>query len=316
MTELLDFQESVVIGIDVGGTNLRVGLVDEHGDLLDSYIVGTQQTLGGSDPMRSLADMLQSFISQSVVGRYHLRAIAIGFPSMVDETRRKVIRTTFIEGLQNIDVVAGLNRFGVPVFIDRDVNMLLHYDAHRLHLPPKGVWLGCYVGTGMGFSLAFDGRILVGKHGVAGELGHIPGRTGLRCGCGNEGCIETKTAGNALVASLRERYGPDEPIEAVFVDHTDEPFIDEWLEYLAIGFSTAINMLDPTAILVGGGVPQMSGFPKRRLEEKIRRMARKPVPEADLHLTYLEQGPYDGVLGSALCAFEALNTQDSKVLVS
>lgn len=266
----------VVLGIDIGGTNLRVGLVDALGALVDSRRVSSQEALSGDDPMTKLADYLEGYLSEVLDGKYELKAISVGFPSVVDATRTVVLQTTFIPGLNNVNVPQRLSRFGVPVFIDRDVNMIIRHDAKRLNLQHlEGVTFGCYVGTGM------------------------------TCGCGLEGCSETAASGNALVREL-EAHHPGASIDDAFITYGDEPFIDDWLEHLAWTFSTVINLLDPAKIIIGGGVTQMKGFPKQRLEEKIKRMSRKPYPAEDLPIVYTIPGKYDGVIGAALCALEQI----------
>ena len=296
----------VVLGIDIGGTNLRVGLVDQLGALVDSRRVSSQEALSGTDPMGKLADYLDRYLAETLDDTYDLKAIAVGFPSVVDASRTTVIQTTFIPGLNNVNVPDRLSRFGVPVFIDRDVNMIIRYDAKRLGLQgARGVTFGCYVGTGIGCALAVDGNILVGLHGVAGELGHIYEATGIRCGCGLDGCSETMASGNALVREL-ETHHPGAVIDDAFSEYGDEEFIEQWLEHLAWTFSTVINLLDPTTIIIGGGVTQMKDFPKAKLEEKIKRMSRKPYPAEDLPIVYTIPGKYDGVIGAALCALEQL----------
>lgn len=223
----------VVLGIDIGGTNLRVGLVDALGALVDSRRVSSQEALSGSDPMTKLADYLEGYLAEMLDGKYELKAISVGFPSVVDATRTVVLQTTFIPGLNNVNVPERLSRFGVPVFIDRDVNMIIRYDAKRLNLQNlEGVTFGCYVGTGIGCALAVDGKILAGLHGVAGELGHIYEATGRTCGCGLEGCSETAASGNALVREL-EAHHPGASIDDAFSEYGDEQFIDDWLEHLA-----------------------------------------------------------------------------------
>lgn len=295
---------SVILGVDCGGTNLRVGLVGSDYRVSNTRVYESQRILIGDSPMDRLADLLERYLSECLTDGQELIAVSTGFPSMVAADRKTIIRTTFAPALNDIDVTQVLSRFHVPVYAEKDVNLLLRYDGWRLNLRPQGVWLGVYVGTGLGCSLAVDGKILEGVHGVTGELGHIPVGTGLRCGCGNEGCVETKTAGNALVRELKARYGSDEPIRDTFLRHTQEPFIDEWLEYLAIAMATAINLLDPAAVIVAGGVPQMAGFPKERLLQKIHRMARKPVPDSDLSLMYPSVNPEDGIIGAAMYAAE------------
>lgn len=194
----------VVLGIDIGGTNLRVGLVDALGALVDSRRVSSQEALSGNDPMTKLADYLEGYLAEMLDGKYELKAISVGFPSVVDATRTVVLQTTFIPGLNNVNVPERLSRFGVPVFIDRDVNMIIRYDAKRLNLQNlEGVTFGCYVGTGIGCALAVDGKILDGLHGVAGELGHIYEATGRTCGCGLEGCSKRPPPAMRWYVSLK-----------------------------------------------------------------------------------------------------------------
>lgn len=294
--------EALILGIDCGGTHLRMGLVNSEYQVIAARVYKTQETLKGIDPVAELANCIRHYLHRNLPEGSKLEAIAAGFPSIVAADRQTIIDTTFIPSLQNINVCKGLSEFKVPVFVDRDVNMLLRYDAKRFELDPSNAWLGCYIGTGLGCALAVDGKILAGRHGVAGELGHIPARTGLHCGCGNDGCIETKTAGNTLTGIISAEYGPDEPIDQAFARHGSEPFMREWLDYLAQAIATAINLLDPTAVVIGGGVPQMTDFPKDDLMDRILRMTRKPVPADDLTLLYPPVKADDGIIGAAIYA--------------
>lgn len=297
--------EPVVAGIDIGGTNLRIGLVDAASNLHASQRVSSQSALAGDKPLTALSAFLDGYLEASLGRDQRLAAISIGFPSTVDAGRRKVISTSNIPGIADLDVPAALSAFGVPVLIDRDVNMLLRHDTRRLGLDGSpGVVFGCYIGTGLGSALAIDGKILVGKHGVAGELGHIP-FPGVEavCGCGNTGCSEAVASGKALRRQLKAHH-PDIPISEVFTRCADEPFVQQWLEYVAATMATAINILDPVGVIVGGGVTQTEGFPRREFEAALYRMVRKPMPANDLTLHYAKPGHHNGVLGAAIHAFE------------
>ncbi|MFR5004868.1 MAG: ROK family protein [Bifidobacterium dentium] len=223
----------VVLGIDIGGTNSGVAwsTLSVH----SSIPAAVRRISSGRSYDQA------SIISKAILPKCsmanELKAISVGFPSVVDATRTVVLQTTFIPGLNNVNVPERLSRFGVPVFIDRDVNMIIRYDAKRLNLQNlEGVTFGCYVGTGIGCALAVDGKILAGLHGVAGELGHIYEATGRTCGCGLEGCSETAASGNALVREL-EAHHPGASIDDAFSEYGDEQFIDDWLEHLAWTFS-------------------------------------------------------------------------------
>ena len=306
-------RDQVVAGIDIGGTNLRIGLVNPEGILSASQRVSSQSVLAGDTPMEALAEFLVGYLKESLTDEQELVAISIGFPSTVDADRRKVISTSNIPHLHDVDVAAALSMFGVPVLIDRDVNMLLRHDSSRLGLnATPGVVFGCYLGTGLGSAFAVDGKILVGRHGVAGELGHIPfPGVDAVCGCGNIGCSEAVASGKALRRQLKAVH-PDVPISEVFTRCAPAPFVRQWLDYVAAAMASAINILDPAAVIVGGGVTQTAGFPRKELEAAVFRMARKPMPAEDLTLYYAKPGHHNGVLGAALYAFD----ESSRLCVS
>ena len=294
----------VVAGVDIGGTNLRVGLVDEALRLHRAQRVGSQGLLGGDEPLAALAQFLTGYLAENLRPGDELIAVSLGFPSTVDAARRRVISTSNIPSIQDVDVPAALSVLGVPVLLDRDVNMLLRHDTRQLGLnDAAGAVLGCYIGTGFGSALAVDGQIFVGRHGVAGELGHIPfPGVDIVCGCGNTGCAETVASGMALERELRAAHD-GVPIKEVFTRCGGESFVTEWLEYVAATVATAVNILDPTAVIVGGGVTQTKGFPRQRFEAALGRMVRKPLPAHDLALHYAQPGHHSGILGAAIYAF-------------
>ena len=125
----------------------------------------------------------------------------MGFPATVDRTRRKVLSAPNIPGLPDDLPICQIleEALGLPVFLERDVNLLLAYDLQDLKLPRNDTIIGVYFGTGIGNSIYIGGRFHNGANGVAGELGHIP-RLGQEtlCGCGNACCIEPLGGGRRL----------------------------------------------------------------------------------------------------------------------
>lgn len=299
--------ENVVLGFDVGGTNLRVGLIGPDLSLIGAVKTPSRGVFEQSDPMATFCEFLANYLDTRL-GSRELVAISGGFPSTVSADRRTVFSTSNIPALTNIPVADALARFGVPVFVDRDVNNLLRDDLYAHSLPRTGVVIGFYLGTGLGCALAVDGRVLIGRHGVAGELGHIPSHGNLKqCGCGNIGCVESVASGRALEEGLGGSCC-DATIAEVFVKCGDAPFVTNVLEHAAEALATAINILDPHAVVVGGGVVAMKGFPRLSFEEQVVRFARKPYPAAALTFTYSSRGHHNGVRGAGLAAWEALGT--------
>lgn len=185
--------------------------------------------------------------------------------------------------------------------------MLFTYDRRRFHLPDTGVVMACYVGTGLGNAICIDGKLLTGSHGAAGELGHIP-HAGSQsvCGCGNIGCAETQTAGKYL-AKLKDELFPETALSDLFAVHAHHPAIQGYVADLASVIATEINILDPTVVVLGGGVLAMAGFPGALLERYIREHARKPLPENEMKIIFADDDGTNGVVGAGLYAWEQLS---------
>lgn len=303
--------DPVVLGFDIGGTNLRLGLVTTDNQLLEPHKTRSAPLFASPQPMARFGAYVAEYLSGALAGR-ELRAITGGFPSTVSADRRTVISTTNLPALQNLRVADDLAGFGVPVLVDRDVNNLLRFDLADHKLPKTGIVIGCYVGTGLGNSIAINGRILVGRHGVAGELGHMPvhGNDSL-CGCGNRGCVEAVASGRALQEGLRA-CGCAAPIGEVFIHCAEQEFVERMLVHAAEAVATEINILDPDAVVLGGGVVQMKGFPRARFEDLVRSFTRKPLPAEDINFVYSKNGHYNGVMGAALSAWDTLETDHSQ----
>jgi allose kinase len=294
-----------ILGLDIGGTNLRSGFVDERYTLTGFRISSSQLICGDNAPEKIAAYIRGTVAEAGVIPA----AISIGFPSTLDRNRRRLLSTPNLEGLNNLNMAERLeDSLSLPVYIDRDVNLLFLYDCHANHLSGD-VMIGCYVGTGFGNVIAIGGEILVGKNGVAAELGHIPVRgLALDCPCGNMGCVEMIASGKALKA-LQERYYPHETIAGLFALHGNELPIQGLINDLAMGSATEINILDPDEIVLGGGVLQMDGFPKAAFEAAIREHTRKPYPERALCFHYSSENQENGVIGAAILAFRQMNKQ-------
>jgi len=295
-----------VLGIDIGGTNFRIGMVGEDFRLA-SFAIVPSATIQGADAPDRLARAIRTHAEEA---RIAPAAVSIGFPSTLDATRRRLLSTPNVAGFSDIAIVDELEaRLDAPVFINRDVNMLFAHDAHALNLPRQGVVIACYLGTGLGNVIAIDGKPLLGRNGVAAELGHIP-VFGVQdyCTCGNLGCLETIGSGRYL-AGLRDRRFPDTPIGELFLRHSDDEALITFLDAVAVGVATEISLLDPEYVVLGGGVLQMRGFPRKKLEERILFRARKPLPSGNVRLIYASDAQENGVIGAGIYGFEQLDAR-------
>jgi allose kinase len=288
--------------MDIGGTNIRSGFVDRYNKLSDFCVGKTTElfTSGTSEDLCTYIDLL-------LQDRDPPKAISIGIPSTVDKNNRWVFSTPNIKGFDNIDVASLVeNRFGIPAFVSRDVCLSLLYDINSNQLKKEGFIVGFYIGTGTGNAISFNGKIIVGRNGVAGELGHIPvlGRTDT-CICGNKGCIELYASGRYL-AQIKEQYFPEEDITDIFIRHSDFPLIESFVDNVAAAVATEINILDPEVIILGGGVIMQPGFPREKLEAAVIKYARKPYPAENINFVYTKESNESGVIGAGIFAFQKI----------
>lgn len=291
-------KEKLIIGIDIGGTNFRIGAVDRKNRVLNFSRRPVSSVLKGGDAIKELATFIEEYMRE--LGG-EAGAVAIGFPAPLDKARKTVLKAPNLPRLENLPVSDELERIlGIPVFIERDVNMLLAYDMKKYGLPDTGVVCAFYFGTGIGNAIFINGRPYIGRKGAAGELGHIPvdGSDEL-CGCGLRGCMEN-LAGGKYLARLRQESYPDTPIEELFTRHGEEPLLQQFVDRMAQAVSTELTILDPDYVLIGGGVPAMKAFPREKLNERIAAHTKNAFSTEEFEALHVEENEEKGVLGAAI----------------
>lgn len=300
-------KKEIIVGVDVGGTNVRFGAVDTNGSLYAPQRFASR-SIGGIDAVQRLLRRLNDYILSLDTD---VEAVSIGFPSTLDRERSMVINTPNLGGFDNVNIVETFTQaLKMPVFIDKDATMLLRYDMHINDIVNRGIIIGIYVGTGLGNSIIINGEDLVGRNGVACELGHIPvpGRHDP-CSCGLNGCLELYAAGKYLEQLCRESF-PGIHVGEIFEAHMRDPRIMGFVENIADAAALEINLFNPDALILGGGVLAMQGFPRDILETLIRQKVRKPIPGGNLRLIFSEnQNPFNGVVGAALFAKEQMRKE-------
>ena len=285
-----------IVGIDIGGTNFRIGLVDECGNTkkLEKVKVGSVFYL--NDPLDDLVRKIKDFTKD-----IEYQAISIGFPATMNLNRTKVIQAPNIAFMENLPVCEVLEeKLQVPVVTERDVTFALYYDVKKYSLPEEEIICGIYFGTGIGNAILINGKPLAGQHGCAGEIGHIPVFGSKEpCGCGNFGCIEAVAGGKAL-AKIQQEFYPDTLIEDMFSKHSDDLIVKNIVELMANTVATEVNILDPAYVLLGGGVFKMKDFPIELFEEFVQKKIRKPLPLSEMKLIYADDEKDKSVVGGAL----------------
>jgi glucokinase len=264
---------SLTIGVDVGGTKVAAGVVDEQGRIVEK--------LKRSTPAASPDQTVQviSDVVTELVGQYQVDAIGIGAAGFVDQTRSTVKFAPNLAWRDEPLKEQVERRIGRPVVVENDANAAAWAEARLGAAAGHTDVVLITVGTGIGAGFVLDGQLYRGRWGMAGEPGHyrvVP--DGRLCGCGNRGCWEQYASGSALVAEAREfaRRSPGGAIRLLQLgggsaEQIDGPAVTEAARegdagalrcfdivgrWLGAGLADLAAIVDPGCFVIGGGVSE------------------------------------------------------------
>ena len=269
----------VYIGIDVGGTNLVAGLVDEQGAILKKASRPVDRAMSDVELCGELAALAEEARMAGGVSRKEIQAVGVGIPGLVDNKEGVVVMTANMPFRNTPLRELFQQQWDVPVYLGNDANCaaLGEYWA--------GSAKGCSptvmvtLGTGIGGGMVVDGKLFTGFANSGMEVGHMITRPGgLACGCGNRGCWEQYGSASGLIRMTREamQQNPDSllwqlcggdlskvqgrtPFQgAEEGDETALAVLEEYRQELALGLINLINTLQPEVICMGGGVSNAS----------------------------------------------------------
>ncbi len=296
---------AATVGVDVGGTSTRVGVVDTAGDVVALNTTPTPR--GPNEVARHLAAEVESIIERAAL---RVAGVGVGIPGRVDPRRGDVSMAVNVGIGTSIPLGTMLTTaVGLPVAVGNDVDLAaLGADRHLRAGgadPTSLVYLS--VGTGFAVGLVVAGRLHTGQHG-AGEIGHVP-IPGVheRCPCGQIGCAETVASGAAMLRAWDRAADVSALWDAA--DAGDERAIavrERAIEAMAWTLQTVSFVFDPETIVIGGGVSKLGGRLVSSLADTLtRRGASSPLIASYDITRRLEIAPVDaqfGVVGAALHA--------------
>ena len=262
------------IGIDIGGTNLKAGLVDEDGLLL---AVKTMKIREVSDPdalTDTLVALTRELAQEGGVPMEEIASVGAGVPGVVDIRTGSIVYTCNLP-LRNIPLRKLFKRrLGLHLYVENDANCaaLAEYYAGAGQGSKRFVTIT--LGTGIGSGIILGGKILRGFNFAAGEMGHnVIVKDGIQCTCGRRGCWERYASASALTRETKAAMQADkntimwkmtQDIDHVNAklafdaaakgDETARKVIDNWIEYVGVGIANVINTFEPEVICIGGGV--------------------------------------------------------------
>lgn len=287
------------IGIDLGGTNIKAGVVDEDGNILLKSSIPTGAQRHYSEIIRDMAEMVKDMLHEMGIPLYDLKSVGIGSPGSCDN------RTGILHYANNLDfndvpIRDEMRKYiDAPVNIGNDANCAALGEYHGLSEKVDNL-VFITLGTGVGGGVIINGSLYTGTNGAAAELGHsMLVRGGRPCTCGRNGCWEAYASVTALISMTNEyiennpdcdfakQYGGTVSGKTAFMaaregDPDAKKIVDEWISYVGEGVVDMVNIFQPDVLFIGGAISREGDYllnPIRKLVVEKSYKTGKGYPE-------------------------------------
>lgn len=288
------------IGVDLGGTNVRVAKVNELGEILQEVKSPSYAQEGPKKVMENLMDCIRQIDDlKSCSG------IGLGVPGPVDTQKGEMIMATNLPGFEQYPIAKTLEaEFGLPTYVDNDANVAGLAEA--LVGAGKGLPVVYYItqSTGIGGALIVDGKVVSGRFGHAGEIGNIIiDRNRKKYNHLNVGAVENEASGNALIRIAREKIDPsiDSAAQLFKLVKENHPVALEIVDTMAYDFammcSAISHVCDPYAFIIGGGVTKSKDLYFEQMKSYYRDLVHVGMREVDFFTASLNE---PGLIGAAM----------------
>lgn len=323
-----DSQPPFFVGVDLGGTFTKIGLVDDYGRLLAWCQETTESENGPEDTIRRIGKCILKLVKQADLTPQQIARVGLGAPGILDFANGRMVNPTNFPGWNNFpvrDILA--NHCGLPVSFVNDASAAAYGEF----------WVGkgrqfhsmimLTLGTGVGCGIIVGDLIIEGENGHGTECGHIivdSSESARKCSCGQIGHLEAYASAKAVVrqakdllankknvSSLRDRVAAGEALSALMIgeeaengDELSLSIVMDTARYIAIGIISLMHTIDPTGILLGGSMTfnQPHWTLGNRFLERIRMEVCQrtfPTLAENLLIEFASLGPDAGFLGAA-----------------
>ena len=307
------------IGIDLGGTNIVAGLVDENLKIVDKCSVKTNVPREIESIVGDMARMTALLMERNGLEKQAVASVGVGVPCtanpenghMEDANNLGFVDTPFLTLLAE--------QLDFPVYFDNDANVAA-WGEYLTGGYQDDSFIVVTIGTGIGGGMILGGRLWPGINGAAAEFGHMTIRyDGVPCNCGRKGCFEAMASANALIGQAKKRMaenrdsllwrlsGGMEKVEAKTVfdgvaagDDLCEELLDTYTTYLAEGLANIINIFQPAVLCIGGGVSRAGDALLVPVREKTARLIYSKNSKRNTRIELAKLDNDAGVLGAAL----------------
>ena len=309
------------IGIDLGGTNIAAGLVDESMRIVDKASVSTRAPRPMADLADDIAALVRKLLERGGLDRQDLAAVGVGVPGTANRENGHLEDANNL-GFDDEPFLPVLEERleGLPVRFGNDANAAA-WGEYQAGGGREDSFVMMTIGTGIGGGVILNGRLWDGVNGAAAEFGHMTIRyDGVPCTCGRTGCFEAYASATALIRQARERMAADqdtllwklcggEPdqVEARTVfegaaagDGACRALLDVYTTYLAEGAANIVNLFQPAVLCVGGGVSRAGEALLTPLREKTAKRVYSQNAKRNTRITLAQLDNDAGIIGAAL----------------
>lgn len=317
-----------LLGIDLGGTTVKFGILDLAGQVQEKWSIATNILDGGRQIVPDIVESIKHRLALYGLTAADFAGIGMGSPGAVDRETKTVTGAFNLNWTDTQEVGSVLEReLGIPFAIDNDANVAALGER----------WVGAgdnqpdvvfmTLGTGVGGGIIAAGNLIHGVAGAGGEIGHVivEPETGFDCTCGNRGCLETVASATGVVRVARlltESYEGDSAIKLA-IDNGDDvtskdifqaaeagdffanQVVDKVAHYLGLAAANLGNILNPDALVIGGGVSAAGEFLRQRVEQQFLTYA-FPQVRKTTKVKLAELGNDAGIIGAASLARQFL----------
>jgi len=291
------------IGIDLGGTNLRIGLFNEKGEIINEQSRPTEAEKGPEYTINNMADAINDLKSQ-----YDIKAVGIGSPGPLSPSKGIIIEPPNLPGWVNVPIVDMLEeKIGLPVKLENDANAAALAEATLGAGKGASSVFFVTVSTGIGGGYVLGGQLVSGAQGNCGEIGNMivnPSPDAYHGPGLNKGALEGLASGTAIGRVGKERLNITNGAQGVFLlaeqgNQQAQEIVAEAINYLAIGLANIVHTVNPEVIVIGGGVMKSKDLILKPLIEKTREYVYPSLKES-IVIKPAELDQKAGLIGAGL----------------
>lgn len=307
------------IGVDLGGTNIAIGLVDKEGKIIEQRSIPTLKERGIKLICDDMISLCQSLMDDNKLNKEDIHSIGIGTPGEIDSKNGVIVFASNI-AMDNFPITETISsKLGIPTYLANDA------DCAALGEVTAGAGKGARnavivtLGTGIGGGLIVNGELYTGSYPGAGEIGHIViDYKGRKCGCGRKGCFEQYGSATALIndAIRAAIANPTSQLNYYIKGDYDKmnakiPFdaakkgdriaievIGQYLDYLSAGLTNIVNIFQPDTIIIGGGIAKQGDNLTIPLSNKVKKETF--TKEFNTKIEVAKLGNDAGIIGAAM----------------